>query len=92
MSRPEGAGYWVSDDGVVRGRLTDNSRDGSKICRKEDVCFEMNFASTTIEETAYDDGWDRIQRPVGGDPRPANTSGMAGEGGDYDLAATESQF
>lgn len=73
--------------GTARDRLMDNARDGSKIVRKEDCGFEMDFSPTTLEEEISDGGWNRIQQPVPSDPADGMTSGGRGEANrDYDTA------
>jgi len=70
-----------------RERLTDDSRDGSKRLTKADVGFDQDFSVTTIEEETMAGGWNRIQKPVGGTPKPVTTGGERGEPGDWDEAS-----
>lgn len=66
-------------------RYCDSSRDGSTRLTNAQVGSCPDFSFTTLDEVARDGGWDRIQRPVGGDPRELVTEGMRGETGDFDV-------
>ena len=69
----------TTESGSARNRHVDNARNGSKVVRKQDCGFEMDFGPTTLEEEFMRGGWDRNNSPECGPAPRRDTSGMRGE-------------